>query len=415
MTTLFLLLSLLFAWLAYNLYHPVYHHLKLSVLSFMAGWLTGELALHHIIWQVLLVSLFILGDAVQGFSGAFGFLLCVTSWLAMGYFYINGNEAEHEMNAALTEGLGEGYENQAKETFRTRFPLAPDLEAIKKPFSGMNPMIKAIKDIPFGHHQQTLDVYHARDDKDKRPVLLQIHGGAWTEKMGSKNEQGLPLMSHMAQRDWICVATSYRLSPKATFPEHIIDCKEAIVWIKEHIAEYGGDPDFIVVTGGSAGGHLSSLMALTANDPDFQPGFEEKDTSLQGAVPFYGVYDFTDKHGHQKHDGQREIFESSIMKMSFEGNEEAYEQVSPLYRICKDAPPFLIIHGDKDTLVPVEEARVFAHELRDISKNTVSYAEISGAQHAFDIFPSVRSEHVKYGVEKFLAITYSHYLEASKA
>ena len=75
--------------------------------------------------------------------------------------------------------------------------------------------------------------------------------------MGSKNEQALPLMNHMALRGWICVSTDYRLSPTSTFPEAIIDCKEALAWIKENIAEYGGDPEFIVVTGGSAGGHLS--------------------------------------------------------------------------------------------------------------------------------------------------------------
>ena len=414
MTTLFFILSLLFGWLAYNLYHPIYRHQGLSVVSFLSGWLTGELALHHILWQVILVILFVWGGAVEGLLGALGLFICITSWLALGYFYIQGNEAKDEMESALLSSLGADFQNRINEDFRAHFPLMPDFDAIKKPFARIDPMLEVVKDVPFGHHQQALDIYRARNSVTGKPVLFQIHGGAWTEKMGSKNEQGIPLMSHMAKRDWICVASSYRLSPGATFPEHIIDCKEAVVWIKEHISEYGGDPEFIVVTGGSAGGHLSSLMALSANDPDFQPGFEDKDTSLQGAVPFYGVYDFTNKHQLQKHDGLRHFFENSVMKLSLDGNEKQYEQASPLFRIHKNAPPFLIIHGDKDTVVPVEEARVFSEELRAVSSNSVGYAEISGAQHAFDMFPSLRSEHVKQGIEQFLFLLYSDYLISSR-
>ena len=415
MSTFFLLLSLLFGVLAYNLYRPNYKHLKISTLSFLAGWLTGELALHHIVWQVTVVALFIWAGVVEGAGGALGMVICIAAWFAMGYFYLRGNEAKNEIESALSEGLGDNYQGQIKDEFSAQFPDTPNFAAIRKPFSKHRPNVEIIKDIPFGSYSQALDIYRPRDENKNMPVLFQIHGGAWTEKLGSKNEQAIPLMTHMANRGWISVASSYRLSPTATFPEQIIDCKEAIVWIKAHIAEYGGNPDFIVVTGGSAGGHLSSLMALSANDPDFQPGFEGEDTSLQGAVPFYGVYDFTNKNGLQHHHGQRELFESSIMKKSFTGNEAEYEQVSPMFRLHKDAPPFLIIHGDKDTLVPVEEARVFANDLREISSSPVSYAEISGGQHAFDMFPSVRSEHVKHVVEQFLAYLYSDYLRRSNS
>jgi len=104
-------------------------------------------------------------------------------------------------------------------------------------------------------------------------------------------------MRELASRGWVCVASNYRLSPKATMPDHIVDVKRAIAWIREHIEEYGGDPDFVCITGGSAGGHLCSLAALTANDPRFQPGFESVDTSVHACVPFYGVFDFLDRAG----------------------------------------------------------------------------------------------------------------------
>jgi acetyl esterase/lipase len=412
MTAFFFVLSLFFGWLAYNLYSPIYNNSKGATASFFAGWLTAELAIHHIVWQVILVSLFIWGGAISGFFGALGFFICIVAWLAMLYHYLLSEKAATEVADALYDGLGEDYLQEIDEGFSSYFPIGPDFEKIKWPFRGNDPQIEVIKNLPFGNHHQRLDVYRSIQPLEKAPVLFQIHGGGWTQNMGSKDEQALPLMNHMALRNWICVSADYRLSPKATFPDHIVDCKEALVWIRQHIEAYGGDPDFVVVTGGSAGGHLSALMALSRNDPAFQPGFEDENTSLQGAVPFYGVYDLADEHGFAHNNGLSDVVEKSMMKLPREGNQQAYRQASPLYRVHRDAPPFMIIHGDSDTLVPVEQGRVFADKLREVSVNPVVYAEISGAQHAFDMFASVRSEHVKQGVERFLAHTYSHYLES---
>jgi acetyl esterase/lipase len=412
MTGLFFLFSLWFGWLAYNIFHPIYNNSKGALLSFLAGWLTAELAIHHILWQVVLVSLFVLGGAVSGFLGALGFLICVSAWIALGYHYLLSDKAETEVSEALYDGLGEDYLSKIHDEFSSRFPVAPDFDRIKWPFTGNHPKVEVLKNIPFGVNDQYLDIYRPRQKVENAPVLFQIHGGGWTEKMGSKNEQALPLMNHMALRNWICVSADYRLSPTATAPDHIVDCKQALVWIREEIASYGGNPDFVVVTGGSAGGHLAALMALSANDPTFQPGFEGEDTTVQGAVPFYGAYDFTNANGYQKNDALIDLIEASVMKLPKQENIEAFRQSSPLFRVTESAPPFLIIHGDKDTLLPVEEARFFADQLRDVARNPVVYAEISGGQHAFDMFESVRSEHVKHGVERFLGYIYSRYLDA---
>jgi len=78
--------------------------------------------------------------------------------------------------------------------------------------------------------------------------MVYIHGGAWV--IGDKREQGKPMMFELVSRGWVCVTINYRLSPKATWPEHIIDCKQALAWVKAHIAEYGGDPGFVAVSGG---------------------------------------------------------------------------------------------------------------------------------------------------------------------
>jgi len=246
-------------------------------------------------------------------------------------------------------------------------------------------------------------------------MLLQIHGGAWV--IGSKNEQALPLMMHMAARGWVCVSANYRLSPRATFPDHLVDLKRALVWMREHAEEFGGDPNFIVVTGGSAGGHLCALMALTANDPEYQPGFESADTSVQGCVPFYGVYDFTNRDNLRESLGLIELIELQVLKAKLGHQRDSFEKASPLYRVRAEVPPppFLVVHGSRDSLVPVRTARSFVEELRRVSRNPVVYAEIPGAQHAFEIFPSVRSTYVVYGAERFLAWVYSRHVAARSA
>lgn len=415
MTGVFFLLSILYGWIAYNLYRPIYASAPANIVSFAAGWLGGELAIHHIAWQLALTLVFVMADAVTGIFGALALLICIVSWAAMAFQYFKSDRAADEIESALQLGLEANYGSLIRPEFVRAFPTEIDISALVRPFKIIDPQVELIKNITYGTSGQKLDIYRSRESVSDAPVLLQIHGGGWTEKLGDKNHQALPLMNHMALRGWISVSIDYRLSPSATFPDHIIDCKEGLVWIKQHIAEYGGNPSFIVVTGGSAGGQLSSLVALSPNDQKFQPGFEDEDTSVQGAVPFYGIYDFTDSNGFQPNNVLSKFLEESVIKASKSDAPELYEAISPLFRINEAAPPFLIIHGDSDTLLPVLEARFFADRLRETSKQAVVYAEIGGAQHAFDMFPSLRSEHVKHGVERFLCLLYSQYLDQREA
>jgi acetyl esterase/lipase len=196
---------------------------------------------------------------------------------------------------------------------------------------------------------------------------------------------------------------NYRLSPRSRFPDHLVDVKRALAWVREHAVDVGADPSFVAVTGGSAGGHLAALMALTQNDPEYQPGFEDADTSLQAGVPFYGVYDFAAESGTRSALQRRDGFLNKyVMQAEAHAAAEEYAKASPLLRIRPDAPPFFVVHGTHDTLVPVPEAREFIERLRQISHQPVAYAELPGTQHAFDIFPSIRSAHMVRGVERFL-------------
>ncbi len=194
--------------------------------------------------------------------------------------------------------------------------------------------------------------------------MVYVHGGGWV--IGDKREQGKPMMFELVARGWVCVAINYRLSPKGTWPDHIVDVKRALAWVKEHIGEYGGDPEFVAISGGSAGGHLCALAALTAGDPAFQPGFEDADTSVQACVPFYGVMDLTsDPEGSAVFGpGLVEMLEKTVMKVKEADHPEVFRNASPTYRVQPDAPPFLVLQGTNDTLVPVETARRFVERLR---------------------------------------------------
>ena len=246
-----------------------------------------------------------------------------------------------------------------------------------------------------------LDVYLPREGARSAPVLFQVHGGAWV--LSQKRHQARPLMLHLARSGWVCVAVNYRLSPRVALPEHLIDLKRALVWVKQHVAEYGGDPELVVATGGSAGGHLCSLLALTANDPRYQPGFEAADTSVSACVPFYGVYDLSDHYGRQQHSGLQAFLARSVIQKPLESHRELWQELSPMHRAHAQAPPFFVLQGSHDSLTPVEEARHFVELLRRASREPVCYAEIPGAQHAFDTFHSTRSFHAVRGVERFLA------------
>ena len=408
MTFIAFIFTVLSLGLTLNVYFPVLRNARFMVYSFAIGWPAGELALQITVIEMLLAALLLIGGS---FSGLIGFLALVTlfaSGLALLHHHYQGRALGPLVEAALQKGLGQDYQATISPDLRGDLHSTPDFASQLRPFTRDKTGVTITKDIDYGHQGLKLDLYAADSRPASAPVLLHIHGGAWM--YGDKAGQAVPLMLHMARLGWICCSVSYRLSPKATYPDHIIDCKAALAWIKANIGDHGGDADFIAVTGGSAGGHLTALLALTPNDPAFQPGFESSDTQVQAAVPFYGVFDWTDRDQLQHNPGLQTVLEERIVKQTIADAPMLFENASPLRRIQDSAPPFMVVHGDKDSLVPIELGRVFAADLSATSKSPVVYLEVPGAQHAFDIFASPRSEHTKLGVARFLTHTYSQYL-----
>jgi acetyl esterase/lipase len=413
---LFLAVSVVGAWFTYNAYRPMTGASRRAMLSFFAGWLTTELAVHHVVWQAAVTAVFVWAGALRAWPGVVGLVVTLGSWVGLAWVFLGGWRAEAVVEDALAAGLGASYRDSILPEVREKFAPTIDWRQLALPFPIRHPEVERVRNLEYARvdgRPLRLDVYRPRAAAVRRPALLQIHGGAWI--LGSKNEQGIPLMVHLASRGWVCVSADYRLSPRATFPDHLVDVKRALAWIRREGPAYGIDPAFVVVTGGSAGGHLAALLALTANEPEYQPGFEDVDTRVSACVAFYGVYDFTDRNRVWRHDGLLRLLERRVMKARFTAAREAYEKASPIWRVRPEAPPFFVVHGALDTLVPVAEARHFCDVFRQTTRAPLVYAEIPGAQHAFEIFPSMRSTFVIHGVERFLAWVYSRYVMERRA
>jgi acetyl esterase/lipase len=389
-----------------NAYRPLARKGYLSLFSWLFGMVVTELPLQTMASQFggLALTARRLNRPVR----ALAWLTAAVSAVGLLNFSRAGHRANVPLSKALDDGLGPSRRTDSADLWRR--PKGPG--SAKAP--GLLRMMRIYRDyahdsdISYGEFGRAnhLDIWR-RPDLDpngKAPVLFQIPGGAWTT--GNKRGQAHPLMSHLAELGWICVAINYRHSPRNTWPAHIVDVKRALAWVKEHIAEYGGDPDFVAITGGSAGGHLSALAALTPNYPQFQPGFEDADTRVQAAVPFYGIYDFTrlDDSLHAMMPG---LLIKSIIKQKPSTHLETFKAASPIHHVNPDAPPFFVLHGTNDSLALVEQARDFTSKLREVSNQPVVYAELPYTQHAFDIFGSARAVHAAVAVEQFLAEVYA--------
>ena len=282
---------------------------------------------------------------------------------------------------ALNEGLGPDWTAAANAANGSRSRSRASLARIVLwpfPWFPRPRAVERIKNLRYGDagRRNLLDVYRHRSHPSGAPTLVYVHGGGFFS--GRKSFEARPLIHRLASHGWVCLSATYRLRPQATFPDHLIDLKKVIAWVREHGDEYGADPEALFVAGSSAGGHMAAMAALTPNDPRFQPGFEDADTSVSAAITLYGYL-------------------GNYYGQGADSSPQAY--------VRPDAPPFFVAQGARDTYSPrfVEIARGFAEKLGSTSSNPVIYAELPGAQHSFDLFHSTLFEPVIDGVEEFAA------------
>jgi acetyl esterase/lipase len=208
--------------------------------------------------------------------------------------------------------------------------------------------------VPGGHERQKLDLYVPVAGEGPFPLIIWIHGGSWT--YGSK-EGCVPVP--WALKGYAVASVNYRLSQDAAFPAQIEDCKAAVRWLRAHAREYRLDRDRLIAWGDSAGGHLAALLGTTGDDPGEGPPHES--SRVQAVIDWYGRADLsrvcTDP-------AMAEHAVARLLGGSGPRMAEIARRASPIAHVSPDDPPFLIMHGDRDATVPVQQSEAFAEALK---------------------------------------------------
>jgi len=348
---------------------------------------TGELAPFLAVGQGLVTGCFVWAGWAGGWAGITASVLMAVSIIMLAINHGRGLGTRRVLEWAVAEVVGEPID----------FRGAP-WKRLARPYPNLPGSVTMVRDLPYGPEPaHRLDVFTPCEPQHRSPVLLQVHGGGWTG--GRRDRQARPLMHRMAAAGWTVFSISYRLSPKATFPDHLIDVKRAIAWIKEHGSQHGADPSFLAITGGSAGAQLVALAALTPDRPEYQPGFESADTGVQVCVPLYGVHDLLDRTGTRP---KWPYLSRYVLKAEPSDDPGLWESAAPVMAARADRPPFLVIHGSADSLVRPGESRRLVAALREAGPIPVGLAEIPGATHGFDVLHSLRTERMVDGIQAVL-------------
>ncbi|MEK7251758.1 MAG: alpha/beta hydrolase, partial [Actinomycetota bacterium] len=321
----------------------------------------------------LLVGFRIAGWA-GGVAGVAGQVLLALAAIAFAIAVVRGLRSNAPATAAVGEFIGEPVRldwSRSASLLRPSPPLPHD--------------VTVDAGVAYGPHERhVLDRIGRTADAIGRPALVYVHGGGWWR--GRRNTQARPMIHRLAAAGWQVFTPSYRLSPEATYPDHLVDVKRAIAWVRTNAASLGVDPGFIAVAGGSTGGNLAALAALTADDAALQPGFEDSDVSVQACIPLYGVHDLL------KDDGGPlwPYLETSVMKSTAVHDAERWRSASPIHRVSARRPPFFVVHGGSDTLVRPELSRRLVTALREAGGPPVGYLEVPWGNHGFDFFAGPR-------------------------
>jgi acetyl esterase/lipase len=229
-----------------------------------------------------------------------------------------------------------------------------------------------------------LDLYTPSGAASPLPTLLYLHGGAWA--LGDKSDMAVERLMPLVAHGFAVASANYRLVPSVTYPAPIHDVKAAVRWLRANAAEHGLDPDRIALGGASAGGHLASLAALTAGDAELEGDVGEHagvSSAVSAVVAYFPGSDLLISGG-------RNPLESQILPPPptaallgldrIDDDPELVRSASPRYRAHAGAPPHLILHGDRDTMVNHEQSRLL-HEALSAAGASSLYLLISGAGH----------------------------------
>jgi acetyl esterase/lipase len=219
-----------------------------------------------------------------------------------------------------------------------------------------------------------LDVYYPKTMDKPMQVAVYVHGGGWTQ--GDKaSDAGIADVPGLVARGYLVAAVDYRLAPQYKFPAMIEDCKCAIRFLHANAARFNVDPDHIGAWGGSAGGHLVSLLGLTDASAGFEgsAGYADQSSRVQAVVDMFGP---TSLRG-------MPVERAEPVFGTTDTFSEVFERASPIKYVTKDASPFLILHGEKDTIVPPAQSQMLYDRLKAAGV-PATLVMVKNAGHGFD-------------------------------
>jgi acetyl esterase/lipase len=238
---------------------------------------------------------------------------------------------------------------------------AADEKAKARP-SNLPQGVKFLGDLEYtehGHQRNRLNLYIPEKAEARLPLVVWIHGGGW--QTGDK--ESCPA-TYLTAKGFVVASINYRLSQHAVFPAQIEDCKAAIRWLRANATTYHIDPDHIGVMGASAGGHLVALLGTTAaaKELDGNGGNANQSSRVQCVVDLFGPTDFV----HWDPNFNKPVYTMITNLLGGKANENTAKAraASPLFYVDKNSAPLLIIHGDKDPLVPLNQSEAIVEAMK---------------------------------------------------
>jgi acetyl esterase/lipase len=249
--------------------------------------------------------------------------------------------------------------------------------------------VRVVKDVAYlgADRSEKLDLYlPVTDTGPARPAMVIIHGGGWYRGDKAANrEQNIG--QNLAAAGYVCASINYRLAKDSrdtvsrlrdVWPGALDDCKTAVRFLRRHAGRYNIDAEHIGAIGGSAGGHLAALLAVTDAEDGLDPDelYAEFSCRIQAVVPMYGVHDVLQ---HARLRGCR--IDEDVKKLC--------REASPLTYVTAGDPPALILHGTMDALVPIDQSLILQSHLQAAGVRTRVFV-IQGAPHSFHLQPKER-------------------------
>ena len=252
-----------------------------------------------------------------------------------------------------------------------------------------------------GHPRQRLDLY-LPPESGSAPLIVWIHGGAF--RMGSKADR-VPF--DMLEQGYAIASLNYRLSQHARFPAQIEDCKAAVRWLRAYADTYGLDPLHFASWGESAGGHLAAMLGTAGHERSFEVGEHlEHSSRVQAVLDFFGPTDFAQMDAQRLPDGQihdaPDSPESQLVGGPIQEHPAEVARANPVTYVTPEAPPFLIVHGDRDPLVPYHQSTLLVDALRAAGVPVTFYTVVGARHGGFD------DPHIPILVQDFLAAHLRH-------